>query len=269
MSQQKIEVKKHFDAWSRTYEQEIWIRDRYFHNHVKKLVLRSISNDQMLKILELGTGTGVYLEEFIRCTHYIIGMDISIEMLKISKEKMREHGYNSFDLILADIESLPFRDKSFDVINCIEVIRHLPRPYKQLWEVFNEFKRIITIKGSVLITLPNILFPLNVFSIIYYIIPLKILKIFNKKVGFHYGQSKSFPHFPVLYNEPEDHMYNLLFIKKLSRNRRLKISWLKGIFFFPSCPKILSSIFRKLDEVLGTSIWAFLAYSFLIKLNRL
>jgi len=266
--QLKKEVIKHFNAWSAHYESEVWGRDKYFHKLLKQLVFNAILNTVEQKVLELGVGPGIYFEQFILKRHYVTGIDISIEMLRISKNKLKKKGYNVFNLILADVEYLPFRNEVFDVINCIEVLRHLPEPYKTIWKVFREKRRVMKKSGALLITIPNILFPLNLFSVFYYIIPRSIMRLFNKQIGFHYNQNVSFPHFPVLYNEPEDHMYNLLFIKRLISNSQLKISRLKGIFCFPACPRSFSSILQKIDLILGNSYWKFFAYSFFLKLNH-
>ncbi len=266
--EEKTEVIQHFDAWSAHYEQEIWGRDKYFHQLLKKQVEIAIKNTTGLTILELGVGPGIYLEEFIKKANNVIGVDISLKMLNLAKDKLRKNDRNVFNLVLCDAEYLPFRNNTFDIINCIEVLRHLPNPYKTIWNVFKEKQRILTKNGSILITIPNILFPLNTFSIIYYMIPRKIMKLLNKKIGYHYDNNSSFPHFPVLYNEPEDHMFNLLFIKRLIRLVNLKISKMKGVFLFPACPHYFFSILRKIDSILGTSFWRFLAYTFFFNLNR-
>ena len=266
--QRKKEIIKHFDAWSASYEQEVWTRDKYFHYRIKKLVLDLVPENKSQKILELGVGPGIYYKVFAQRNHYVIGIDISKEMLKKTRTNLKINYYNTSNLILADAEFLPFRINSIDIINCIEVLRHLPQPYKTIWNVFREMQRILSKQGFILLTLPNILFPLNLFSVIYYMIPRYIMRLFHKGIGYHYNSKNSFPHFPVLYNEPEDHMFNLFFMKTLSKRTNLKITLLKGIFFFPACPKILQSIFKRINSALETSHWKFLAYSFFIQLNR-
>ena len=155
--QEKSEVIHHFDAWSAHYEKEVWVRDKYFHRLIKKQVLNAISNTIGQEILELGVGSGIYLDQLIQKGHFVTGADISIEMIKVSKKKLKRKGHNIFNLVLCDAEFLPFRNSIFDVISCIEVLRHLPTPYKTLWTVFRESLRILTKDGSLLITVPNIL----------------------------------------------------------------------------------------------------------------
>ena len=268
MEQQKKEVIKHFNAWSSTYEREVWSRDKYFHRMTEILVMNSIQGKEKMNILELGVGPGIYLKEFIQRSHFAVGLDFSVDMLRIAKKKLEKNHCNIVNLVLADAEFLPFRDSIFDVINCIEVLRHLTKPYVTIWNIFKEMNRKLTRRGFILITMPNILFPINLFWVIYYSIPRNIMRFFHIEVGLHHNQKSSFPHFPVLYNEPEDHMYNIFFIKSLLSRTNLKISLLKGIFFFPACPKLLLKLINIIDRILGASYLSFLAYSFFIKLRR-
>ncbi|MHA1267689.1 MAG: class I SAM-dependent methyltransferase [Candidatus Helarchaeota archaeon] len=268
VNQQKKEVLKHFDAWAVYYENEIWNRDKYFHRFLYKQVLNIVLILTDQTILELGVGPGIYLERFVQKEHHVIGVDISLNMLKITRKKLRKKYYEQFHLILADAEYLPFRKNIFNIVNCIEVLRHLPNPYKTIWHVFNEVKRIMKNGGSFLISIPNILFPLNQFSVFYYIIPRILLLLFNKKIGYHYNKTGSFPHFPVLYNEPEDHMYNLWFVKKIIRKLHLETTTLQGIFFFPACPRIFFPIVQKLNSLMRSSFWLILAYSFFLKISK-
>lgn len=265
----KSEVIQHFDAWSARYEKEIWIRDKHFHNLLKAQVLNNISNIDEQEILELGVGTGVYLNKFLQMGCHITGADISLQMIKNSRAKLIQKTYNHYNLILCDAEYLPFRKHVFDVVNCIEVLRHLPSPYKTLWNVFREARRILKTSGYYLINLPNILFPLNLFSVIYYMIPRTLMRVLNKQIGYHYNQIASFPHFPVLYNEPEDHMFNLLFLKRLFRQLEFKVTYFRGIFFFPASPRLFYPLLKRIDHILGLGFWRSLAYSFFFKLKRI
>jgi SAM-dependent methyltransferase/uncharacterized protein YbaR (Trm112 family) len=42
------------------------------------------------------------------------------------------------DVVLGDIQCLPFRDKAFDYVICCHVLEHLPRP----WEAMRELERV-------------------------------------------------------------------------------------------------------------------------------
>lgn len=104
-----------------------------------KTILSSpyISIDPRYKILDLGCGTGL-LFEFLNRKINLIGIDISREMLKLSKEPER---------ILGDLENLPFKDNSFDLVFSFTVIQNLPG-----LKVFEEVKNILKHNGLFVFT---------------------------------------------------------------------------------------------------------------------
>ncbi len=72
-------------------------------------------------LLDIGTGTGeVALKAKNKGYNQVIGIDISLEMLKIATEKC-----NNCIFILADAENLPFKEESIDTITLSLVYRHL------------------------------------------------------------------------------------------------------------------------------------------------
>lgn len=106
------------------------------------------------KILDLGCGKGMvgYLIKIQRnlTGSELIGMDISEELLGFSKK------HNIYDkLIKGDItKKLPFKDKSFDLIICSEVIEHMEKRIGEL--LLREMHRIINKDGRIIITTPNV-----------------------------------------------------------------------------------------------------------------
>lgn len=77
---------------------------------------------------------------------------------KILEKLLPEHiNYTGFDFdiklhpnVQGNIEFLPFKDKSFDMIACFEVLEHLP--FSKIVFILKELKRVS--KGKVLISLP-------------------------------------------------------------------------------------------------------------------
>jgi len=89
------------------------------------------------RILDIGFGSG-YFEEFLKTkgvTAEIIGLDPSKEMLKQTKIPI--------PLLVADGNSLPFPDNSFDMIICLDAI-HL---------INNDFSRVLVPSGLALISI--------------------------------------------------------------------------------------------------------------------
>jgi 18S rRNA (guanine1575-N7)-methyltransferase len=65
-------------------------------------------------ILDLGCGTGYSSEILIENGFRVIGVDILEDMILKASKKKKERNYINLDLILADINNLPFRHNSFD-----------------------------------------------------------------------------------------------------------------------------------------------------------
>lgn len=102
---------------------------------------------QNLKVLDIGCSTGEFLRFIQPFFKEITGIDISDIAIKSAKSKGLE---NVFQI---DIEhqKLPFKDESFDLIFCLEVLEHLLQEKNCLFEI----KRILKPEALVLITVPN------------------------------------------------------------------------------------------------------------------
>lgn len=88
-----------------------------------------------LRVLDVGCGTGHHLADLGERGFAIAGVDGSEEML--SQALANNPGA---DIRLADVETLPFADASFDLILCIEVLRYLPSSTKCIGEMARVLK---------------------------------------------------------------------------------------------------------------------------------
>ncbi len=94
------------------------------------------------KVLDLGSGAGVDVfraAEIVGDEGFVIGVDLTPEMITQARENAAKGGYQNTDFQLGEIESLPVSDASQDVIisNC--VINLVPN--KNL--VFQEIYRVL------------------------------------------------------------------------------------------------------------------------------
>lgn len=78
----------------------------------------------------------------------IIGLDIRIGALV--KERAKQ---NNVDLIIADAQHLPIKEKEVSLLTCEEVLEHLPNPYLALQEV----SRVMKDKGILLVDVPALI----------------------------------------------------------------------------------------------------------------
>ena len=75
-------------------------------------------------VLDLGSGAGV--DVFLAANKVgekglVIGVDMTVEMVKKAAENAKKHGYKNVEFRLGEIEDLPVADNSIDVIisNCV------------------------------------------------------------------------------------------------------------------------------------------------------
>jgi ubiquinone/menaquinone biosynthesis C-methylase UbiE len=95
---------------------------RYAHGLYDDLleVLRAlIEAEQPARVLEAGCGTGYWVAALGDLAPRIYGLDFSHEMLRKARERNR-----SGKLVRANACVLPFRDRSFDLIFCVNALHH-------------------------------------------------------------------------------------------------------------------------------------------------
>lgn len=82
------------------------------------------------KLLDVGCGTGMFLEFFWSCGFDLTAMDKSPHMLALAREKM---GHRA-DLHLGSAEHLPFEDREFDYVSLVTVLEFVDDPALALRE---------------------------------------------------------------------------------------------------------------------------------------
>jgi malonyl-CoA O-methyltransferase len=120
-------------------------REIQFNKYKTILFSPYIAINSDYKILDLGCGTGLLFEFLDRKNLNLIGIDISNEMLKISKAPK----------ILGDIENLPFKTNSFNLVLSFTVIQNLPTVNK----VLKEANRVLKSNGVLAFTILRKKFP--------------------------------------------------------------------------------------------------------------
>jgi ubiquinone/menaquinone biosynthesis C-methylase UbiE len=92
-------------------------------------------------VLDAGAGDGHWKNHFKKEISYI-AMDFGVGDHKVD--------YSSNDII-GDLKNIPLDDESVDMIICIQVLEHVPEP----WKVVKEFNRVLKTNGYLFMSLPH------------------------------------------------------------------------------------------------------------------
>ncbi len=134
-------VKRYWSKRSKTYDkapghsgyENIWYK-------ILKLVIKYYGRTRG-KCLDIGCGTGFMTKILINLGFHVVCLDISLEMLKQAKEKLRNFTYVEF--IEADAERLPIRSRSIDLI----VSRHIVWTLQDPATAVGEWIRVLKNNG--------------------------------------------------------------------------------------------------------------------------
>jgi len=104
-------------------------------------------------ILEVGVGTGRILRTLAEHRSLLVGIDADPEMIRHFDEKLRNNDKLrlSIDLVVADGETLPFRDGVFGGVICVRVLKYFHRPLAGLAEM----RRILRTRGKMMVEFAN------------------------------------------------------------------------------------------------------------------
>lgn len=99
------------------------------------------------KILDIGCGSGRHICEAFRLEGVTaVGADVNFaDMIEARgklnfHEKVGEHGGGVWALSASDVNDLPFKDKSFDLVICSEVLEHIPDHQAAVSEIMRVLK---------------------------------------------------------------------------------------------------------------------------------
>ena len=182
-----------------------------------------------LKILDVGCGTGRFMEPLLKRGAQVYGFDASSSMIEVASEKL--NGYNP-KFFNGRAETLPFKNKEFDYVISVWVLNHLST-YPQI------IKEMSRVGKNVILGLPN-KYSIFIFSGIY-----RKLKGVNKNMGA----------FKINTNLKHPTPYSILFTyKELSgifkESGFSRIFYKGSLMFYFAVPGIFSRLYRIIDPIL-------------------
>ena len=110
------------------------------------------------RILDLGSGEGRHTHHLSYIGQRVVSVDLDRGELVKSRERWLDlkgdsQNFGHADFLLADGDSLPFPDATFDHIVCTEVVEHVPNPRQTMAELL----RILKPGGNLAVSTPAML----------------------------------------------------------------------------------------------------------------
>ncbi|MFB0560520.1 MAG: class I SAM-dependent methyltransferase [Candidatus Lokiarchaeia archaeon] len=132
--------------------------------------LKSFKRLKGKRALDVGSGSGGISIAFVKNNIETVNFDTERKYTIVSQRWAEENGVE-LNQMLASGEEMPFKDESFDVILCSDVIEHVERPENLVREISRMLK-----KGGILyVTCPNKMSPRLIWEDNHYFLPLIVL----------------------------------------------------------------------------------------------
>jgi ubiquinone/menaquinone biosynthesis C-methylase UbiE len=134
-----MDGKKLFDDWPERYD--LWFKTPVGQAVLKyetELILDLLRPAHGERILDAGSGTGIFTHEFIGRGAAVTGLDISVAMLQRAAVKNLGPSYRG---IAADMARLPFADTSFDKTVSVAALEFIVDEKGAVAELFRVTKR--------------------------------------------------------------------------------------------------------------------------------
>jgi ubiquinone/menaquinone biosynthesis C-methylase UbiE len=106
---------------------------RIYYAHICDRVIRALPPGG--RLLDLGCGTGLFMQRYMKGEGKAIGLDISRGMILRARSRCK-----GGDATLATAEKLPFQDNSFDAVASLLAFSYLQKPEDMLGESFRVLK---------------------------------------------------------------------------------------------------------------------------------
>ncbi|HKV43918.1 MAG TPA: methyltransferase domain-containing protein [bacterium] len=120
-----------------------------FHSHSEGLgeLLRLAAPTSEARALDVATGTGFTALALAPRVDRVVGLDLTLGMVREARRLAADRGVFNLTLCLGDAEALPFRSRAFDIVTCRVAAHHFP----DLPGALAEMARVVKTGGRVVL----------------------------------------------------------------------------------------------------------------------
>lgn len=127
-------IQKHYDEVADRYDHHYdRYRGRCYHTHISRHVMAMIPDRGDL--LDIGCGTGLFVEKYMADGGSATGIDISRGMIRQARRRCA-----GTDFVVGTGDRLPFSDGSFDAVSSILAFSYIKDPAGMLSEAYRVLK---------------------------------------------------------------------------------------------------------------------------------
>jgi ubiquinone/menaquinone biosynthesis C-methylase UbiE len=127
-------IQEHYDTIADIYDLHYdQRRGRCYHSHLSTHIMDVVPKGG--KLLDIGCGTGLFVQRYIEDGGSAIGIDVSRKMI----ERAQQRCINC-DYMIGTGEKIPFCDSSFDAVSSLLVFSYVKDPESMLREAYRVLK---------------------------------------------------------------------------------------------------------------------------------
>jgi len=120
----------------------------FYQEQSNRIISTMLKYGKADRVIEIAVGTGRVMTELAKHTRWVVGLDLTENMLKQSKDKTNRKKVGNISLSQANAKFLPYKDNSFDAAVSIRFF-HLLSP-EERQKCFEEIYRVLK-PGGILI----------------------------------------------------------------------------------------------------------------------
>jgi len=135
----KHEIMDHYDRLFSIYDLQ------YGEEQNRKIIsaLEDVDVKKCNFVLDVGCGTGLLLEHIGESARLLVGLDISLRLLKVAAQRSKQ--FSDVALINADADYMPFPREIFDIVFAVTLLQNMPDVNRTLQEIARVSKKRTTI----------------------------------------------------------------------------------------------------------------------------
>lgn len=141
MEKNTLKTKRAYNEYAKEYIERV--NAKKFHNNYVEVpaIKKILKNVKGKKILNAGCATGEHAKILFKKGADVINLDVSEEMIKEAKRKVPEGKF-----VLGDIQKLPFKKNSFDIVFyglCLHYVEDIEKVYREAYRVLKKKGKIV------------------------------------------------------------------------------------------------------------------------------